>query len=357
MYSSLSIKNFRGIESLQLEDTRRINLIVGRNNAGKSTVLESLFLLGSATNTAAALSIAQLRDPETLKADRLWRPFFHNADPGTPIEVEGQWNYQPRRLKISAIKAEPGSASADPKVPSAARVATISDSLTIGGLALVLSNGDGVQSEGTIKIPPGSHNMASTSGSNGPDTGILPTTLVSARGWTSMPDIARQFSDLVKIKQEDSVVEALKSIDTRISRLDVLSDGGSAAVYADIGLDSLLPLSAAGEGLMRLLIMAVAFAGIRGGVLLVDEIDNGLHHSVMDTLWTFLDQQCERFKVQMFATTHSDEMLRSALRSLSGESKRPGLFRIDVRNGRHVATSYGADAIVGVLESNFEVRS
>ena len=89
MYSSLSIKNLRGIESLQLENARRMNLIVGRNNTGKSTVLESLFLLGGATSGAAALSVAQQRDQFSLQADRLWRPLFGSADPRQSIEVEG----------------------------------------------------------------------------------------------------------------------------------------------------------------------------------------------------------------------------------------------------------------------------
>ena len=356
MYSSLSIKNLRGIESLQLENARRMNLIVGRNNTGKSTVLESLFLLGGATSGAAALSVAQQRDQFSLQADRLWRPLFGSADPRQPIEVEGRWDDQAMRLKISALKAEAVSASTDPKLSPTMRVTTISDNFIIGGLELAFRIADGVPSEGTIKINRATHTI-STTGRQEPDTVIVPTAFLSARGWPSMPDIARQFSDLVKIKQEDFVVEALKSLDPRISRLEVLSDGGSAAVYADIGLDSLLPLAAAGEGLVRLFVMAVSFADIRGGVLLVDEIDNGLHHSVMAQLWTFLAQHCERFNVQVFATTHSDEMIRSALECLHSESQRPGLFRIDAREGRHEVTSYDAEAIAAVLESNFEVRS
>ena len=50
MYSTISIKNFRGINSLEATGLRPINLILGRNNSGKTAFLESLFLLGGLTD-------------------------------------------------------------------------------------------------------------------------------------------------------------------------------------------------------------------------------------------------------------------------------------------------------------------
>lgn len=356
MYSSLSIKNLRGLESLELAELQRINIFVGRNNTGKSTVLEGLFLLGSATNGTAALSVAQQRDQYTLQPDRLWRPLFGNAEPGQPIAIDGRWKNWNRRLNIAAIKADPVTASADAKASQSIRVTTVSDNFIIGGLTLTYINADNVSSQGTITINPITH-VVNTSGQQTPNTDIIPTAFLSARGWPSIPEVARQFSALVKIKQEDSVVEALKSLDPRITRLEVLSDGGSAAVYADTGFEALLPLAVAGEGLMRLFVMAVTFADIRGGVLLVDEIDNGLHHSVMDDVWRFLAKQAARFDVQIFATTHSDEMIRSALHTCERERTPAGLFRLDVRNGRHEVASYDDESIKAVLDTGFDPRS
>ena len=59
MYSRISIKNFRGIGSLEVDGLRRINLIVGRNNSGKTTFLEGLFLLGGATIRVYATVLGQ----------------------------------------------------------------------------------------------------------------------------------------------------------------------------------------------------------------------------------------------------------------------------------------------------------
>ena len=46
MFKRLHLSNFRGFENVEIDQLRQINLITGKNNAGKSTLLEAIFLLG-----------------------------------------------------------------------------------------------------------------------------------------------------------------------------------------------------------------------------------------------------------------------------------------------------------------------
>ena len=94
----------------------------------------------------------------------------------------------------------------------------------------------------------------------------------------------------------------------------------------------------------------------RNGVLLIDEIDNGLHYSVMADLWHVLGELAEKHNVQVFGTTHNDDMMRSALEAFAGKEGMLGLFRIDKRGDRHVMVSYSEEAMKGILEDAFEVR-
>src|SRR5438132_219061 len=114
MYSSVSIKNFRGIESLEAEGFRRINLIVGLNNSGKTTFLESLFLLGGTTNPQFATTLGELRGQRLGGSypDAIWRPLFHNLNPRTPAEIQGQWTEE-RRKKELKIEGQEISGYAD----------------------------------------------------------------------------------------------------------------------------------------------------------------------------------------------------------------------------------------------------
>ena len=106
MYSSLSVKNFRGIGSLRMENLQRVNLIVGRNNAGKSTLLESLFLLGSAANASTSFTVGNLRGHWIQNGESAWRPLFHKADPRCPIEISADLADSKRSLEISAIPVD-----------------------------------------------------------------------------------------------------------------------------------------------------------------------------------------------------------------------------------------------------------
>ena len=93
-----------------------------------------------------------------------------------------------------------------------------------------------------------------------------------------------------------------------------------------------------------------------GGALLIDEIENGLHYSVQPALWQFLGRRAEEYDVQIVATTHSYELIRTALELFLDRPDVLGLFRIDLLPERHVVVSYNADAKQGVLQTGFEVR-
>jgi AAA15 family ATPase/GTPase len=96
--------------------------------------------------------------------------------------------------------------------------------------------------------------------------------------------------------------------------------------------------------------------GKKHGVLLIDEIDSGLHYSVMPDLWMLLGELVEKYQVQVFGTTHNEDTIRSALDAFAGKEGMLGLFRIDKRGDRHVMVAYGEAAMEAVREQRFEVR-
>jgi len=181
-------------------------------------------------------------------------------------------------------------------------------------------------------------------------------TYLSARSYPSLVRDAQQFSSLVRTKQEGDVLSAVRIIEPAVERIEVLSDAGGPSVYVDVGLESLVPLAVTGEGFVRVFSIAVELTASRRGVLLVDEIDNGLHYSVMRELWALLRRFCQAHEVQVFATSHNDELLTSAMEVFAGEDDMLGVFRIDRRDGVHVAARYDAPMQKAILGEGFEVR-
>ena len=182
------------------------------------------------------------------------------------------------------------------------------------------------------------------------------TTFLSARTYPSLVRDAEQFSHLLRIKQEQDVIDAVKIIEPAIERIEVLSEPGGPSVYVDVGLESLVPLAVCGEGFVRLFSIAVELTASRRGVLLVDEIDNGLHYSVMPRLWDLVGKLVAKHPVQVFATSHNEELIRSALDAFADHPEDLGLFRIDKQDTRHTVAAYDAVAQDAVREAHFEVR-
>ena len=112
-----------------------------------------------------------------------------------------------------------------------------------------------------------------------------------------------------------------------------------------------------GMALWRMLGLALALANSAGGVLLVDEIDTGFHHTVMEDMWRMVSERAAALSVQVFATTHSRDCCDSL-----GVIAKPELIssgdvtiqRID--QGRREAIRFSKEAIVAAAERGLEVR-
>jgi hypothetical protein len=357
MYTNVSIENLRGITRLEAQGLRRINLIVGRNNCGKSTFLEGLFLIGAATDPLLTHTLGLLRGQQWTSAapDVIWRPLFHNLEPKTPIRFKWDWPGEllARNLEISA--------ACDPQAPNGTGKATLQgigsgstrQDFPISSITFRYTTGDGECLETKARANPVSSTVDATSRMR---EDFYPTTLLSARFLRGQIEDLHRFSALVKKKQEGDVLSALRLIEPSLERVEVVSEPGGPSIYLDLGHDALVPLAVCGEGIVRLFSIIIELTASRNGVLLIDEIDNGLHYTVMPRLWQLLGELTEKYDVQIFATTHNEEIVRSALESLMREGGPLGLFRIDRRGEQHVMVSYDDEAMQAVLETHFEVR-
>src|SRR5262249_14491446 len=157
---------------------------------------------------------------------------------------------------------------------SAGGVAVVTQEFLIGGLRLRYSPASGSQQVTSAWFNP--HTRRIDAPSQDRDD-FVRTTFLSARAYPSITRDAHQLSSLVRTKQEQHVLEAVRIIEPRAQRIEVLSEPGGPAVHVDVGLESLIPLAVCGEGFVRLFSVAVEVTASRGGLLLIDEIDNGLH--------------------------------------------------------------------------------
>lgn len=352
MYESIRIEGFRALDRVQLDGLRRVNLVVGRNNVGKTTLLEAMLLLAGATNPDVLLTLGRMRGQRLEKnnpdPEPIWRTFAHGFQESRIIEVAARRAGEARERALRITRQI-----------SLATVETDENHAVARAFGVVRANGVSFEYTGEDGLAV----KSSTSFDGGRietdaqrhRTDFVRTALLSAQAQT-IEEQASQYGLLVRMKRELPVLEALRLLDDRIQRIEVIHEAGAPTVYCDMGFASLVPLAVCGDGVLRLFSIMVELTRMQGGVLLVDEIDSGLHHSVMVPFWRTLRGQAEQQDVQIFATTHDDDLLRSALTAFGDDLSWLRLFRLDRRTQGIVAVGYEDDALQAVRDEGFEVR-
>jgi len=372
---TLNIDRFRGFEHYEVHGLGRINLLVGTNNCGKTTILEAIQLLASKGDPSTLWQIASRRGerlentdarPTTLPEVDICHLFHgHEMDVGNQFKIEARTDITSESLTASVIDSsrqqqrqlfnggsdsESGTGDIADEPDWAVELDWSATPEKAAWLALSIRGG--ISSDAVRRQPRGR--------SNGP----IPVRFISTAGLTA-DDVVEMFEEIVLTREEELVTEALQAIDPTIERLATISGDrrrGSPGERGGIlvrcqGSDRRIPIGSMGDGMWRILGLALALASAENGILLVDEIDTGLHFSVLETMWRMVDMASKRLGVQVFATTHSRdayESLAAISRSSVSEGSEVTIQRI-VRAKRQ-SVAFNEQEIIASAERGTEVR-
>ncbi len=362
MYESFTIKNFRCFNDITVDQLERVNLIAGKNNVGKTALLEALWLYHGYQNPALGVRIDAFRGLDIPRKDDFMRNLFSEFDTNKKIELsaadqEAQKSslsirIQERTTSLVSLRNRKKEERNGEDL-SAAEIVHQETTEPIGSEALyeftdvsgktvrakAFFEGDNIQ----IEQPSGIKKSS----------GIF----LAARAPHNYAVLAERLSNLAVEKKEDIIVNVLKIIEPRLLALRVQHRGGVPLIYGDIGAERLIPFPLMGDGMSRLLGVALAMTDAQDGILLIDEIENGLHHSVMSELWTSIADLAHRYNVQIFATTHSIECILAAYEAF--KSREPydfSLHRLEQIKGEIRAVKYDKEILKAAIETNLEVR-
>jgi len=381
MLSKLELRGYRGFENLELADLRPVNLIVGNNNCGKTSILEAVELLASGGRPSAFKRSAMRR------SETVWH---HHDDPQEPL-VGMRSSRGVRRAVLSHFfhghRCKPGAefvlaADDSPsqehprrrlcaKLGSSADVEVSSFFDVVGEerpSALPYRKDDGgpdavyfltIENEGgkPFLLPVGEDgalldDVYRLRVSNGPIASLRFLTLDSFDPLS----MREEWDGLQAEGREDEVVESLKTLLPNIASIHFLA-GGAGILIGSADGGGRLPIGTFGDGVKRLLALALSFIGSRDGFLLIDEIDTGFHWTVMEDMWQLVVEAALRSKVQVFATTHSSDCIRG-LGSLTKSC--PELAeQVSIQKVHHAlqrAVSLHDEGIQVAVEQGIEVR-
>jgi predicted ATPase len=373
----ISIEDFRSFSRFELKDLGRVNLLVGTNNSGKTTVLEAVnILMANGDFTAIWSTLLRRgedlygeRDPVTASTGRqvdirrlfrgheieIGKYFQLNADSdfGGLSMIAKIDEYRPAQQQLFEMEPQPVESSEELLTP----------------LSLSLHWSDGAGKELNIPISRrGGVSSDAIRRSAGRTVGVdtFPIRFITASSLTA-DAVASIFEDIVLTPEEDLVTDAMRIIEPNIERIassgsERLRSGLRVASRGGIlvrlkGIKDRVPIGSMGDGIWRMLGLALAVVQSRSGILLVDEIDTGLHHTVMEDMWKFLHGCSRRYNVQIIATTHSWDCYHSLAvicRDYISDGSEVTISRIE--RGREEAIGYTEQEIVAVADRDIEVR-
>lgn len=186
-----------------------------------------------------------------------------------------------------------------------------------------------------------------------------PSEFISSNIATLPTDEAERFSNLEAINRQNEIIEILKILEPRLKRLAVLVNKGIPTIYGDIGLDSLIPIPLMGQGIGHLLSIVLAIFNHENGTVLIDEIENGLHHSMTTKIWQAIAESARKTNNQIFATTHSIECIESAHKAFSESDEYSfSYYRLERKKDSDniKVLTYNKNTINTSIDLNWEMR-
>jgi ABC-type cobalamin/Fe3+-siderophores transport system ATPase subunit len=363
MIKNISIHNFKVFKKLDNVRLNKITLIGGKNNSGKSSLLEAIFLYLGHKNLYLISAILGWRGlyPTLLTPETLWAPFFYRFS-----------------LPLSEIVIE-----------------TTEDSGTIGELSVIPQdnytpkiplqmfpvNGNGfvpiLNGGSNLKALSFCHKKIEKTGNSNVDFigySILQNNNVFSEieqnndgkfpiifflGSTTLYDLGNveRLGKLDKNDEQDKILNLLREFEPELQRFQVIKEGINDVIYADFGKKHKIPINLLGDGFCRCFTIALLLVADNIDVLFLDEFGIGVHYSMLNTLWQFIIEVSDKLNCQIIATTHSYEMIQAFYNAINEkEYDDAGYIRLQKKNDEIIAHQYNKDDLYDALSTNWEVR-
>ena len=308
MLADFTIKNFRGIKELTLPSLKRVNLFVGKNGVGKTSVLEAVDVWAQTLSPHALWSVLAQRSEVLVQGDVrliLTRLFLDAKEPLSlgPVRRENEFR------------------------------------LNHGGTY-------------SFSFDKGPHQLTTDFGTRIHGSRRISSSFLPARGLA--PGSIATLWEQVASKRWDPAT-AVRSVIPSVEDAVMVPKGGTIVPLVGLpGQTERVPLQSLGDGAVRLFELSLSLMSVAGGLLLIDEIENGIHYSAMTDVWRLILAEAAKHNVQVFATTHS----RDTVYALAEASKDEDhiVYRIERYKGVLQAIEFGQDQLNTVAEFALEIR-
>ena len=375
MIESFEVENFKCFESLKLNNLSRINIITGENASGKTALLEGFFAAARG-NAEGLIFLNQSRGlivgtgipglPVTLTGDEfpaLWNHWFHsskkkNADSTkygkdsetTSVATKISFRYSDsNQIKYSCdFMYDPTqTANVAPQQIFAAGVVpfqTMRIETKPGNEPVQTGNIISLSPQGQLQGLPQLRPL-------GPIVFIFTAALSYSEA-----DSVRWFSQLREKEGTQEITQFFKKNFPFIENLEILEPVVPAALYAILKSGQTRRLQMLSSGIHKITSILLACATARNGVVLIDEIENGIFYEKYELTWYILNKFAKQYNCQLFVTSHSAECLQALVPIMGDDVANFSLMRTERENGTCVVRHISGASMRAALKREGEIR-
>lgn len=330
--NAMHIHSFRGLKDVSLKNFSKINLFVGENNAGKTSLLEAIYLMANYSTKQGFVRLARMREQyympmmRTTSTEELVHWLFNETV--QPIEIKFDLQENPHYIYCSLTEEE---------------FIVLRDDFE--NELDMLENNEQIVIDQTITIydneekrgEPIEHKLINSIEKQVEtikrERSLFECHFISAIDHRMTPLSPYLIDDLVKDGERPALLEALRQFDKKINGIELLMSnnrGGRTRPVPYIQHETLglVPVSMFGDGVRKALVIASQVIRFKGGIILIDEIETGIHTKLIPVFFTWLTEICSLYDVQLFATTHSLEALDGMLKANGKDFSQLSVYRI-----------------------------
>ena len=344
LLDSLEIKGYRCFEHLTIEKLGRVNLIVGKNNVGKTALLEALWIYSEGNHWDKIV--------DTL--NRILERRFEKEYEPNDISKTPSSSYLSKNVGLHFRHLFHERPSFSQKTEN--NVSFLINS----GKDLPFDYENGFQPNDCIEVTCAFRNETCIISPSSTYLHEHINNLFVYSNGLHIEKLTEIWDDVILQNEEDEVVTALKLITEKVKDLNFINYPKGCKQRVPVvrveGINERVPLNSLGEGMNRLLGIALALVNCKDGILLIDEIEIGLHYSVLPDVWKLIFKTAKDLNVQVFATTHSSDCIEAFAHAAYDSPEEGMLIRLERHGEKIVAKTIKEERLVDAVNYDVEVR-
>lgn len=348
MIKSFKVESYRGLQSLELSELENINIFVGPNNCGKTSILEAIILSGIFEN------VDLLMDTLVSRYHGFNTEHFESLFPIDKEPIIGLKSMLDNGKSLHTYLVYRKSQIINKEEPTRiSNVFELKFSYEYDGITekenpdMFIVRFEETEHRFNVELGKASQNILDIQ---------IPCQFVSFSRYLDSRELIENVDKVLDQNLRKDLVEILNIFDPEIENFEIIGKGRTIKIFKK-GEKSPLTLYDYGNGMYKAFYIATSALLAKNGVLLVDEIEAGIHSKALADFIAKLLEVCMDNNVQLFLTTHSLEAIDIILDDCGEQLEKTAIYHIKNKKQKTIGKRYSGKKLLDLRnEIGFDVR-